>query len=76
VAGAAAGLLATALALAVVVPLDVWVYLEALRGDRAGRPVRLVLGAAAIDRPEQWLAGCVVLFAAFFPAYLVARRGE
>jgi hypothetical protein len=58
----------------VLVPVDVWVYLDARRRTATSAPVRLEVGSFGIERPVQWLAGCVVLFVVFVPAYLVARQ--
>jgi len=68
------GLFGTLLALAVLVPSDVWVYLDARRRAAAGRPVQFATGSLQVQEPEQWLALCALLFAVFFPAYLVSRR--
>ena len=60
--------------LVVVAALDLWVYLDARARQRRGREVSLTVGSLQIDRPEVWLALCLVLFVLFFPLYLVARR--
>jgi hypothetical protein len=67
------GLAGTAFALAVLIPLDAWVLVDARARGRAGAPVRLRLGALTVEAPAQWFVGCLVLFVAFFPACLAAR---
>lgn len=68
------GLAGSAFALALIVPVDLWVYLDARRRERVHDEVQLEFGPLTFDRPSQWLAGCIVLFVIFVPAYLVARK--
>lgn len=51
----------------------VWVYRDARSRARAGHPVRLVAGWFQVTSADAWTGGCVVLWIAFFPMYLVAR---
>lgn len=67
------GLIGSAFALALLVPIDVWVFLDARRRERARDEVQLGVGPLLFSRPSQWLAGCLLLFVVFVPAYLVAR---
>ena len=62
--------------LAVVLGLDLWVYSDARARQGTRREVRARIGSLEIDRPQWWLAGCVVLFVLVFPLYLVARRAS
>jgi hypothetical protein len=57
-----------------VVATDVWVLVDARRWVRVGTPVVVRIGNVAVDTPEAWLLGCVVLWVFFFPTYVVARR--
>jgi hypothetical protein len=68
------GLVGSAFALALLVPVDLWVYLDARGRERAQDRVQLAVGPLVFERPSQWLAGCIVLFVIFVPAYLVARK--
>jgi hypothetical protein len=70
----AAGLTVTVLAIAVLVILDVWVYVDARSRERGDEPVAVQLGSFTIDQPRIWVAFCLILFVIFFPLYLVARR--
>lgn len=68
------GLVGSAFALAILAPVDLWVYVDARRRERLHDPVRVAAGPLVFDRPGQWLAGCIVLFVIFVPTYLVARK--
>lgn len=70
------GLIGSGFALAIIAPLDVWVYLDARRREREGDSVGVEVGSLRFDKPGQWLAGCLLLFVAFLPAYLVARNQQ
>lgn len=71
--GAANGLIATLLALAILVPVDVWVYLDAAAHVRAGRPVFVQVGALRVETPQQWGSVCLLLLVVALPLYLAAR---
>lgn len=72
--GLSQGLIGSAFALALLVPVDVWVFLDARRRERDHDQVQLEIGPLRFERPTQWLAGCLLLFVVFVPAYLVARQ--
>ena len=57
-----------------VVALDAWVYADARARQGTRREVTVTIGSMRIDRPEVWLAWCLLLFIVFFPLYLTARR--
>jgi hypothetical protein len=59
--------------LAVVIALDVWVYVDAARRQGGDREVRATVAGLTIDRSLAWLVWCLVLFVLAFPLYLVAR---
>jgi hypothetical protein len=54
--------------------LNVWVVADAGARQGTRREVTVTMGSMRIDRPEVWMAACLVLFVFFFPLYLVARR--
>jgi hypothetical protein len=60
-------------ALAVVVIVDVWVYVDARAQEQRGTPVVFSLGSFVVDTPGTWFACCIVLFIIFVPLYLVGR---
>jgi hypothetical protein len=60
-------------ALAVVIIVDLWVYVDARAQEQRGTPVVFSLGAFVVDTPGTWFACCVVLFVIFVPLYLVGR---
>jgi len=72
----AVGLIVTVMAIAVLAVMDAWVYLDARSQVKRNRPVSVQIGGLVIEEPRAWLTFCVVLFAFFFPLYLVARRTE
>lgn len=72
----AVGLTVTVIAIAVLAVLDAWVYHDSRSQEQKNRPVSVQIGSLVIDEPRAWLTFCVVLFAFFFPLYLVARRTE
>ncbi|MFF1571346.1 hypothetical protein ACFVWR_01260 [Leifsonia sp. NPDC058292] len=72
----AVGLIVTAMAIAVLVILDSWVYLDARSRVEKNDPVTVQIGGLLIEGPRAWLMFCAVLFVFFFPLYLVARRTE
>jgi hypothetical protein len=67
------GVLTTLFALAVVVPLDVWVWFDARAHIRRDEPVVLSIGSLTLEDPVHWTVACLVLFVVAFPAYLVCR---
>ena len=50
-----------------------------LRGRQAvgcpGAPVVARIGSFAVETPETWFLGCLVLFIFFLPLYMVSRAG-
>lgn len=72
----AVGLSVTVIAIAVLTVLDAWVYFDARSKAQKNHQVSVQIGSLVIDEPRAWLTFCVVLFAFFFPLYLVARRTE
>ncbi|MGO4807062.1 hypothetical protein AB4089_18290 [Arthrobacter sp. 2MCAF15] len=72
----AVGLSVTVIAIAVLAVLDAWVYLDARSQAQKNHPVSVQVGSLVIEEPRAWLTFCVVLFAFFFPLYLVARRTD
>jgi hypothetical protein len=68
------GLTGTAIALAVLIPLEIWVFVDARAHERRGRPVVARIGSLEVETAQQWLFGCVALLILFLPAYLNARR--
>jgi hypothetical protein len=58
---------------AVILAIDLWVYLDAKRQVARGAPVEFRIGALVIDTPAIWFLGCLVLWIIFFPIYLVSR---
>jgi hypothetical protein len=60
--------------LILVVALSAWVYIDAKARQGTRHEVVVTIGSFTIDTPLCWLAVCVVVFVAFFPLYLVARR--
>ncbi|ALO67021.1 hypothetical protein AS189_11605 [Arthrobacter alpinus] len=70
----AVGLSVTVIAIAVLAVLDAWVYLDARSQAQKNHPVSVQIGSLVIEEPRAWFTFCVVLFAFFFPLYLVARR--
>lgn len=70
----AAGLLGTLIALAILIPLDAWVYLDARAHVAAGRPVVARIGSVILETPQQWLTGCAVALFLFLPAYITTRE--
>lgn len=71
--GAMTGLVATLLALTILVPINIWVYLDAAAHVRAGRPVFVQVGPLRIETPQQWVSVCLVLLVVVLPLYLAAR---
>jgi ABC-type Fe3+ transport system permease subunit len=65
---------AAVLTVLIVAALDLWVYADARARQGTRREVAVTIGSMGIDRPEMWLAWCLILFVFFFPLYLVARR--
>jgi hypothetical protein len=59
--------------LAVILAVDVWVYVDARVQAQRGRPVVFSLGAFVVDTPEMWFACCLILFVIFVPLYLAGR---
>lgn len=72
----AVGLSVTVIAIAILAVIDAWVYLDARSQAQKNRQVSVQIGSLVIEDPRAWLTFCVVLFAFFFPLYLVARRTE
>ena len=60
--------------LLLIVAADVWVYVDAKARQGTRREVSVTVGSMEITTPQAWLLWCAVLFLAFFPVYLVARR--
>jgi len=54
---------------------DVWVYLDDKALCEQGAPVVFRNGAFRLDTPIDWVVACIVLWVAFFPLYLIGRRG-
>jgi hypothetical protein len=75
-AAEANGLGTTLLALAILVPVDLWVFLDATERARRGHPVATVLGTFTIETPQQWLIGCLGVLVLFLPLYLRAREAS
>jgi hypothetical protein len=59
--------------LAIVVIVDLWVYVDARAQEQRGSPIVCSLGAFVVDTPGTWLVCCLVLFLVFVPLYLVGR---
>jgi len=62
--------------LLVVLATDLWVYRDAATRARQGRPVEVTIGSLQIATPAAWLIGCLVLWVAVLPLYLIARRPD
>ena len=61
--------------LLVILAIDLWVYADAKRSAAQGTPVVARIGSFAVETPEMWFLGCLVLFILFFPLYMVSRAG-
>jgi hypothetical protein len=55
---------------------DLWVYLDDKKQCEQGSPVVFATRSFRVETPVAWLVGCLLLWLAFFPIYLVARRHE
>jgi hypothetical protein len=66
--------LAPVLVVLAVVCVDLWVFADARRWERAGTPVVFRLGTLRIATAQAWVLACLVLFVFFVPIYAVARR--
>ena len=58
-----------------ILAIDLWVYADAKRSAAQGTPVVARIGSFAVETPEMWFLGCLVLFILFFPLYMVSRAG-
>lgn len=67
------GARAPMLVLALVLALDVWVYVDARRRESSGRPVVFHAGFLVIETPLEWLVGCLLLCILFVPLYMNTR---
>lgn len=65
--------LAPIFVIAVVLAVDLWVYVDAKRWADAGTPVTLRVGGIVVDKPVTWFLACLVLWIIFFPMYMVSR---
>ena len=64
--------LVTIAILVVVLSVDAWVYSDARKRQRSGRPVSVSIGSFSVETPEAWFLGCLVLWVIFVPLYLTA----
>jgi hypothetical protein len=58
-----------------ILAIDVWVYADAKQRAGQGAPVVARIGSFAVETPETWFLGCLVLFILSFPLYMVSRAG-
>lgn len=58
--------------LLVILSVDVWVYTDARKRRRDGRPVSVSIGTFSVETPEAWFVGCLILWVVFVPLYLTA----
>lgn len=58
-----------------ILAIGLWVYADARRWAVQGAPVVARIGSFAVETPETWFLGCLVLFILFFPLYMVSRAG-
>ena len=58
-----------------ILAIDLWVYADARRSAAQGAPVVARIGSLAVETPETWFLGCLVLFIFFFPLYMMSRAG-
>src|SRR5664280_451777 len=58
-----------------ILAIDLSVYADARRWAAQGAPVVARIGSFAVETPETWFLGCLVLFILFFPLYMVSRAG-
>lgn len=70
------GFVATLAALAVILPIVVWVYVDASDRERDGRPVVARIGSLDVTTAKQWLAGSIALMILFVPLYVAARKAQ
>jgi hypothetical protein len=63
------------LVLLVILAVDVWVYADAKQRTDQGAPVVVRIGAFALETPQKWFVGCLILWIIFFPLYMVSRAG-
>lgn len=70
------GLVATLAALALILPVVVWVYADASDRERRGRPVVARIGSLDVTTAKQWLAGSIALMILFVPMYVAARKAQ
>lgn len=56
-----------------LVGVDLWVYSDARQRAARGRPVTFRAGSFAVDTPEAWSVGVLLVFVVFFPLYLTSR---
>jgi hypothetical protein len=61
------------LVILVVASVDLWVFTDARRWERAGTPVVFSFGSLTIATPQMWALACLVLFVVFVPIYAIAR---
>lgn len=45
-----------------ILAIDLWVYADARRWAAQGAPVVARIGSFAVETPEMWFLGCLVLF--------------
>jgi hypothetical protein len=64
------------LVLLALLAIDRWVYVDAQVHAERGTPVVFATGNFRVDTPAAWAAGCLVLWAVFFPLYLTRRAGR
>jgi hypothetical protein len=58
----------------VLLAIDVWIYFDAKRQAQEGAPVVFTWGSLRVDRPGEWLVGCLLLSIIFVPLYFTGRR--